>query len=42
MWEDGWKSFVARMRGKGREVRALIGVAMERPSGTGREPFWES
>lgn len=38
--DAGWKSFVARIRGKGRDVRVLIVGAMERPSGTAREPDW--
>jgi hypothetical protein len=40
MWEGGWKSFVARMRGKGRVVRWFIGEAIVRPEGTAREPDW--
>lgn len=40
MCDAGWKSFVARIRGKGRDVRVLIAGAMERPSGTAREPDW--
>ena len=39
MWVGGWKSFVARMRWKGRVVRVFIGEAIVRPWGTAREPF---
>ena len=44
MWEGGCQSFVAILRGKvddGRERRALTRGVMERPWGTGREPFCE-
>lgn len=42
MWEGGCQSFVAILRGRveaGRERRALMRGVMERPLGTGREPF---
>jgi hypothetical protein len=41
MWSGGCQSLVAILRWKvGKERRVLIRGMTERPSGTGRAPFW--
>lgn len=41
IWFGGWKSFVAIFFSKGSLRRSLIMGAIERPSVTAREPFFE-